>query len=121
MKFLGTFLLFCCLISSAQAESLTPSQRNKELGWQVLNLIDYGQTLDIADQCSAGYYYETNPILGRCPSKEKVTKYFIAAAVLHYAFTMNMGKYRDSWQNVTLVITAGYVAHNHSIGLHINF
>ena len=110
--------------TAAHASDLTDDQVTKEVVWQALNLMDYGTTRDISQRCGPDEpvrYSEANPLLGPCPSSAAVSRHFIAAAVLHYAITANLGEYRDVWQNTTIVIAVVFVANNLSVRLNINF
>ena len=99
---------------------------DKDTAWQLAYLsshvADWGQTRDIAAQCGRGLYYETNPILGRCPSTQWVNTYFIGTALIH-AGVANMlpGKYRRLFQAGTMLMELNYVNSNANIGLKINF
>jgi hypothetical protein len=105
-------------------------------------LLDYGQTKDIKNYqtCSGGDsifvlpghtpkpvscssdYYETNPLLGSNPSDARIRNYFLAAGLAHIGITYLLPKeYRPYWQWGTLILELGYVAHNHQIGLKVDF
>lgn len=89
----------------------------------VVHAIDYGQTLAISDSCnSGGTYHEKNPILGRCPSRMEVSRYFAATAaagvLLHYLLPE---EYKPALSWAWLGIGVGTVARNYSIGVRIGF
>lgn len=119
MRKLIIFLAFFPVFVSA--EPLTDLQVKKEIAWQVINLIDYGQTRDISRKCHNTSYYEQNPMLGECPQIQTVEKYFLISAVGHYAITQYLTTHRDMWQNVTIIFSASIVQHNFALGLNINF
>lgn len=93
-----------------------------EAAYLTTHLADWGQTLDIARQCGSGAYYETNPVMGRCPSAQTVNAYFIGTALLHYGVAhMLPSKYRRMFQAGTIGMELSYIANNASIGLNMNF
>ena len=61
---------------------------------------------------------ETNPLLGRYPSKGRLAAYFLSCMVGHTAVSMLLPKpYRPIWQGVWIGLESGYVAHNmHVVG-----
>jgi hypothetical protein len=66
--------------------------------------------------------YETNPILGKYPSKTEVDVYFAAATLGHYLVSRALPPdYRKVWQYVWIGVQVGYVTHNYQIGLRIRF
>lgn len=89
----------------------------------VLHGVDYLQTLSISESCRTdGRFYETNPILGRCPSKAEVGRYFLGTAVAGLVlreFLPDQYKHAATW--VWVAVGAGAVGHNHSIGVRIGF
>ena len=119
MKYLVTLLLI--FMSNA---SLAWSE--KDTIWQTAylatHIADWGQTRDIAGQCESGGYYETNPVIGRCPSKNWVNTYFFTTALLHTGIAhMLPSKYRRWFQAGTLGMQLSYITNNARIGLSIEF
>jgi len=99
---------------------------DKDTFWETLYLsahvADWGQTRDIAAQCSEGYYYETNPVLGKCPTAQWVNTYFLGTALLHASVAQMLpSKYRRLFQVGTLGMELNYINSNASIGLRVNF
>ena len=93
-----------------------------EVAYLTTHLADWGQTLDIASKCSSGEYYETNPVMGKCPSAQTVNAYFVGTALLHYGVAhMLKPKYRRMFQAGTIGMELSYIANNASIGLNVNF
>jgi len=100
-----------------------------ELTWATLHVIDWGQTLEIADKSHK--YHEHNPILGRHPSKGEVHAYMALGLLVHPIITHTLprevvlGDYRipvrTIWQSVSIVVTGGCVINNLSIGLNVAF
>lgn len=90
------------------------------LAGMALHTVDYMQTMGISKSChNGGKYYETNPVLGKCPSASKVGKYFLATsalmAVVHYQFKTNVPVY--AW----IAVEAGATANNARIGVSMRF
>jgi hypothetical protein len=99
----------------------TQNNTNKELAYAVLHYADYRQTTAISKNSEDGFY-EFNPILGKHPSNNRVNKYFLTTLILHPIISWSLPEdYRDSFQNITLVLKGGLVAHNLNLGLKITF
>jgi hypothetical protein len=109
--------------TGTQASDWTHDDTGRELVFQGLLLVDWGQTLDISYSChNGGKYYETNPILGECPDRGKVNTYILGAAVLHAGISYVLPPdWRKPWQYTSIIIEAGAVAHNINIGLQVRF
>lgn len=122
------WVLFCIVIllsvsHCVHADEMSDEEKYKELAWQAINLIDYGQTRHISNNCGPdGEFYETNTILGKCPDRANLPKYFLGAAILHYVISANLPReQREIWQNTTLFIQGGMVLKNVVIGVNIEF
>lgn len=104
------------------ADEWNKAEIAKEVAFQTLTVLDWGQTADISRRCVDGSIRETNPILGSCPSRGRVNAYFPVAMLAHWGIShMLPRKYRQHWQDVTLVVEAFYVHTNYRIGININF
>ena len=58
-------------------------------------------------------YFETNKILGKYPSTEKIVAYNVLCAVLHAYVTDKLkGKWRFAWQNISIALEASVLNHN---------
>jgi len=67
-------------------------------------------------------FYETNPILGRSPSKAKTDLYFLMTGVLHPVVTHLLPEeWRAWWQGITIGVEAVTVGNNFSIGMTMGF
>lgn len=88
-----------------------------------LHGMDYLQTLKISESCrSGGGYYEQNPILGRCPSKAEVGRYFISTAVAGLVLREVLPtRYKHAATWVWVAVGTGAVAHNYNIGIRVGF
>jgi hypothetical protein len=113
-------VVLLCVAQPASAWSEADTRR--EVGYLTLHAIDWGQTLDIAEQCGHTNYYEHNPVLGKCPSRGDVNTYFALTAIGHYAVSRALPpKWRKRWQYVTIGVQVGAVANNIKIGLEVKF
>jgi len=115
-------ILLSLFLASTSANAWSKKDTYWEAAYLTTHLADWGQTLDIARQCESGTYYETNPVMGKCPSAQTVNAYFLATALLHYgAAHMLPPKYRRMFQIGTIGMELSYIANNASIGLNVNF
>ena len=94
-----------------------------ESTWQALHVIDWQQTLNVAD--NPDQYYELNPFIGKHPSRGKVNSSMGLYAVGHAVITHYIPRgwqcwklpCRTYWQGITLGTKAGIVYWNYSVGL----
>lgn len=110
------------LLSSATfaADPWSDGDIAREVAWQALHLIDWGQTRSIAK--NPDQYRELNPILGEHPSIGRVNTYMAASAIAHIIVSDYLsGDWRTAWQWVTIGITASAVHNNYRIGLRLDF
>lgn len=85
-----------------------------------LLIADWAQTRYIAKHSNT--FYETNTVLGKYPSVGRVDNYFALSIVAHAAIsTVLPNAWRQGWQYVWIGIELEKVAHNHSIGVRMNF
>jgi hypothetical protein len=116
---LSILLIFMPLVSSA-ADPWDRSDIGMEIVWQLLHVMDWGQTRDIA--MNPDRYWEFNPILGKHPSVTDVNAWFFFTSVLHLAITHVLpDNWRPAWQIGTMFGTGALVIHNRSIGLRVRF
>ena len=67
-------------------------------------------------------YYETNPILGKYPSKQRFFAYQGSCMILHTTISYILPKpYRTFWQFIWIGIESDYIYHNYSCGVRIKF
>lgn len=100
-----------------------------ETTWQVLHVLDWGTTLDIAARPDE--FYEMNPILGEYPSRGQVNAYMFTGAILHPIVTHLLPREADIlgkdthprrlFQAITIGMSGACVVNNFSIGLKLNF
>jgi hypothetical protein len=125
----GVLLVMAAL--SAGCSSLPAPARNSEIAWQLLNVVDTGQTVTIAR--NPNEFWERSPpcraVIGAHPSENDVYAWMAAAAVIHYGVSAGLNALDDAhphsgwgvalnaWESVTLGIKGLYIAHNNRIGL----
>ncbi|MDH5256795.1 MAG: hypothetical protein OEX07_02265 [Gammaproteobacteria bacterium] len=115
-------ILMIIMFVSTAANAWSKKDTYWETAYLVTHVADWGQTLDISSQCQSGTYYETNPIMGKCPSAQSVNAYFIGTALLHYGVAhMLPRKYRRMFQAGTMGMELSYITNNASIGLNVKF
>ena len=119
MKWSIIFLLFIGC-AGYKPTPLTTNQIVGEVAWQAIHVVDWGQTLDIAD--NPNEYQEVNPLMGKHPSRGKVNIYMASSALLHPLVTYLIPhKWRWYWIGGTIVTSGACVINNNSIGLKMNF
>lgn len=118
MKHLLTATL--ALSTPAVAGDWSAEDTKWQAAYIALHVADWGQTRDIA--AKRDRYFEQNPVLGKHPSVKRVDSYFLATSIAHTAISYALPPdLRRRWQQITVVVQAGVVAHNYGIGLNINF
>lgn len=117
------WILVLILFFPISASAFAPWSRQDialESTYVAIHILDWGTTLDIADNPSK--YYEYNPILGRHPSREKVNLFFAAGIPLHLGITYALPKrWRPYWQYFSIGMNGICVINNFSIGLKLSF
>ena len=112
--------LFLCTV--ATAGDWSKNNTILESSWQGINLIDWGQTLDIADKCRTSGIHERNPLLPRCPTFKQVNRHFLLGAALHLGVSYGLPqKYRSGFQWVTIGYGVNIIDSNFHLGLKVKF
>jgi hypothetical protein len=102
------------------ADPWTQGDLWREIAWQTLHIVDWGQTLEIADNPSK--YHEHNIIMGRHPKKHTVNEFMAVSAMAHIAIAHVLpSKWRLLWQTSTIAATGYCVGRNFNIGVGIKF
>lgn len=119
VQFLLVLLVFC--LSGCMAIKSKP-----EIAYQVLNLIDAKQTLQVARHPERWRESTSAWALGEHPSERSVYAYMASCGLAHAAVTQLLLYHgHDSlagvWQAVTIGEKAFAVAGNHSVGIRVKF
>lgn len=89
-----------------------------ETGWQVINVVDYGQTLDIPNHPNQ---HETNKHIDPT-NKDATTGYFILMGLGHaYVSRKLSGGARTAWQGGTVLYSLDNALDNHELKLRVQF
>jgi len=117
----ATIILTCLLFfGCATCDPWTKEQVLLQGTSLSLNVIDWGQTLDIVDRPDE--YYETNPILGKYPDRGEVNRYFACSMALKVLITHLLpSEYRKYWLGGNILVSGYYVQNNYRIGLRVNY
>lgn len=116
----------CSTIAYADDLDLLPSKyqlSDKEIRNELIFagtlLLDYAQTKDIKNHPG---HYETNPILGRHPSDDRIALYFVAAGLGHYAVTKALPpEWRPAWQYGWIALEVLTILKNRQVGVNFAF
>ena len=110
-------VLIALAAPAAAADPWTARNTVLEATYAVAHAADWRQTLDIG---AAGR--ETNPILGPRPHPNAVHAYFASTLVAHALVSWALPRgWREGWQATWIMVEAGYVAHNVSLGWRLQF
>lgn len=112
--------LFLALHTPTQAGApWTPENIWLESTWQVLNVVDWGQTHYISETPGRR---EVNPILGRHPNRNQVGVFFATLAGLHWAISYSVSaRTRLRWQWLTIGGKGHAVWRNWLVGVKFKF
>ena len=85
--------------------------------------IDWAQTRDISQNCKVGGgFFETNPLIGHCPSMNRVNGYFALSFVGVYELADTLEpRYRDAFLYGLGALELSVTTHNAHIGLQMKF
>ena len=101
------------------AADWSSADTKREVAWQIINVIDWGTTLDIENYPDIT---EGNIFMGRNPTRDQVNFYMAGYAVIHYVVSSALKpKYRKVWQYITIIDSANAITNNFRLGLRINF
>ena len=102
-----------------QKHEWTETDTALQLSYTALHVADWGQTLDIENHPG---HYETNPILGRNPSRGEINTYFAGTLALHWLIARALPqKWRSHFQLGTIALEFGVVSDNYSAGIRFDF
>lgn len=90
-----------------------------ESAWQVLHVIDWGQTHHVANRPG---HRESNPILGDHPARRHTAMFFTTIAGLHWAVSHSLGaENRLRWQWLSIGGKGHAVWRNWLVGVKFKF
>lgn len=106
----------------AHADEWREQDTYREVAFQALNVIDWGQTRYIAKHPETYYERESAWMIGEHPTTIDVNRLMIATAILHpvISYLLPHG-WRDAFQYVTIIGKINNVAGNNSIGIKVEF
>lgn len=111
IKYIAPFLI----AASLNAADWTTADTARQTACVSLLAADWCQTRQIVKTPGM---YETNPLIGRHPSLNRVNTYFISAIVGHTLLSYNLTpKNRKRFQYATIGLEAAVVGRNYHIGL----
>ena len=117
---LTLIILILLLAAPVSAGSWDEENTRLHVPLTALMIVDYGQTLYIADHPII--YYETNVIMGNHPSRRKVTEYFMLSYLTITGITWALpAKWSHWYQKGVITVEAYYTVHNKSIGIGFSF
>lgn len=116
-------ILVICLFYISYAIASDPWSRHDKLRHTFLTttlLIDYSQTVYISENTSK--YDETNLLLGKHPSKDKVIGYFAASSMTFlYIADKLPTKWRKVYQFIVIAFETFVISHNVRIGIKLSW
>jgi len=119
-KIVALVIVFIFLAIPVFADDWTREDTYRELGWTALLVVDYGQTMNIAQ--NPDKFREHNPILDKHPSKDAVRIYMLSAAIIHPVISYYLPpKYRKWWQYISIGVEIGAVGNNFGTGIGVTF
>ncbi len=115
-----TFIIICMTSPLHAADCWDKTDIGLGITATALLMADLGQTHCIAD--NPQQFRERNPIMGSHPSRGKVDAYFAGSAIglLAVAHFLPL-KWRKVWLTGWIILEAGTVIANQSIGIGIRF
>ena len=113
-------IILLLLSSSASAERLRGTDLHVELAWTALHIIDWSQTIRIANEPEN--FCEKNPILGEHPSVGRVNAFMGLTLGLHWLVATQLPPVpRRIFQIVTIGLKADAVHNNIQVGIRLDF
>ena len=113
-------LCFILIFLSTPCYAWDKGDTVREVVWQGLHIVDWGQTLEIARHPDK--FNEMNPLMGKHPSVGRVNTYMGLSAMGHLIISYVLpDKYRIYWQWITIGMSGACVINNFNIGLKVRF
>ena len=112
-------IILLITVKPVTANDWTRQDTYYQAGYTMLLFADYLQTMEIIED---GSLYETNPILGRYPSKQETSAYFASCAITAAVAAFLLPPKQRRWLYIFLIgIESNTIYHNYQIGIRINF
>ena len=116
------FALLLSISTQTFADEWTTNDSLREVTFQVLNVIDWGQTRYIAKNLDRYYEKESAWLIGTDPSTETVDGFMLQTAVLHLAISYMLPRdWRDAFQYITIGMKLNNTIGNAQIGIKVSF
>ena len=120
-----TIILAVLLLSSSAAfarDEWRPSDTYREVAFQTLNVVDWGQTRYIAEHPDQFHERESQQFIGLHPTTGKVDAYMAETAVLHFVVAYFLpSEWRSVFQYITIGGKLNSTISNASIGIKVSF
>jgi hypothetical protein len=117
--------IFALLLLSSSAFAADPwssSDTYRESTFQILNVIDWGQTRYIAQHPESFHEVESAWIIGKYPDEKRVDIYMAESAVLHFIVAYCLPQsWRVPFQYITIGMKLNNTIGNASIGIKVSF
>lgn len=116
-------LIFCAAVPAAaeDAREWTTLDTALQTAFVAITLVDWAQTQQSVRNREHYLYVETNPVLGKYPSKGRVNAVIGASILAHTAISYSLPKpWRTVWQSVWIGIETQAVRQNHAVGLGVS-
>lgn len=100
-------------------EDWTRKDTIAEVAWQVMNVVDYRQTIDIQNHPNIieGHWL-SHAMLGNNPSSAATAQLHITYGISHYLISKYLPKkWRPYWHGGTIVEKGLTIKNNHELGL----
>lgn len=117
---LGTILILLSLVTHAESHTWTSEEKAWGATAGVLLLGDWATTHNMTHRYNENYY-ETNPLLGRRPTANRVNLYFLTVPPIVFLTADYFGDYRKEILQATSALELIIVGNNLRIGLHFQF
>ena len=116
-------ILFCLLLLSSNCfatDKWSDDDIYREVAYQTIWVIDWGQTLNIAKHPQS--LYETNQWLGKHPTEFEVNRYFVVNGIIHAIIANYLpSEWRKGFQYLTIGMEVNVVVTNFKLGVSVDF
>lgn len=120
-----TLIFALLLFSSSSAfarDEWSQSDTYREVAFQTLNIIDWGQTRYIAEHPNQFHEQESQQFIGQHPTTGRVDAYMAETAALHFVVSYFLpSDCRTAFQYITIGGKLNATIGNASIGIKISF